>query len=121
MKDWIFLEPIGDCDRYDCVIDKGEGLKKVQVKTGKLLDTGSIEFPVCSSHYHTTKGQHTGHFRRTYHGDVDYFGIYCFENDKCYLVPFNDVKELKRSANLRLSEPSNNQQKGIRWAKDYEI
>lgn len=34
-NNWIVLESIGDCDRYDCVIDKGNGLEKIQVKTGK--------------------------------------------------------------------------------------
>lgn len=35
MLDWTVLEPIGDCDRYDCVIDRGNGFERIQVKTGR--------------------------------------------------------------------------------------
>jgi hypothetical protein len=31
-KDWVVLEPNGDCDRYDCVIDSGNAFERVQVK-----------------------------------------------------------------------------------------
>ena len=52
-------------------------------------------------------------------GEVEYFGVFCPENAKVYLVPISDVPMIQ--ASLRLEPPRNGQQKHIRWAKDYEI
>lgn len=41
------------------------------------------------------------------------------ENKGVYLLPVNDVGMTQ--ANLRLIPSGNNQEKGVRWAKDYEL
>jgi hypothetical protein len=61
--------PFGDNLRYDLVVDDGQRLLRVQCKTGRLDDKGSIAFPVCSC------ANHRGLGRRDYHGDVDAFGV----------------------------------------------
>jgi len=119
MKNWIVLEPIGDCDRYDCVIDRGNGFERVQVKTGRLKK-GSVVFPACSSHYHTKHGQITDTFKRSYEGQVELFGVYCFETGKCYVVPLKDLS-VKSAVSLRVDSTKNNQDKRIRWACEYEL
>jgi hypothetical protein len=62
----------------------------------------------------------SGHIRRGYRGDVEYFAVYCPDNGKIYFVPVNDVPDGSK-AKLRLRLPKNNQQQGILWAKCYEL
>ena len=58
-------------------------------------------------------------YTESYRGEIEYFGVYCPDNDKCYLVPVDDVA--KTVGILRVEPTLNNQSKGVRWAKDYEI
>jgi hypothetical protein len=104
------LVPFGDDQRYDLVMDVHGDLKKIQSKTGRVKD-GSVRFDVCSSYVHVGRG------KKDYHGEVDFFGVYCPETDTVYMVPIGEVG--KRQANLRLEPPRNNQRKGIRLASDY--
>ncbi len=58
--------------------------------------------------------------RKGYKGEADYFGVYSPEMGKVYLVPVDDVP-IGSKGLLRLHATRNNQQKGVKWAKDYEI
>jgi len=60
------------------------------------------------------------HIRKGYKGEADYFGVYSPETGKVYLVPVDEVP-IGSKAKLRLEATKNNQQKGVKWAKDYEI
>jgi len=51
--------------------------------------------------------------------DIDYFAVYCEYTEKIYLVPVEDINST--DGVLRIEPTANNQTKGIRWAKDYEI
>lgn len=77
-------------------------------------------FPVCSSHYHTKRGQLTGHYKRQYRGQIDGFGVYCPETDTCYLVPMNEVTSTQEMS-LRVMPPKNNMVKGVRLAERFQI
>jgi len=46
-------------------------------------------------------------------------GVYSSDTGKCYLVPVDAVPIA--GARLRLTKSRNNQEKGIRWAKEFEI
>ena len=101
--------------RYDLIVDIKEGLKRVQCKTGRLHDNGVIIFNAFSIHRGTDK-----HWKsRTYHGDADYFGVFCPETDKVYMVPVDEASCTKVS--LRVGQPKSNATNGIRWARDYEV
>jgi hypothetical protein len=107
------LIPYGDSARYDVVIESENGsFARVQVKTGRLLG-GAIEFNGYSSHTH--RG---GAATRTYCGEIDFFGIYCPQVDRCYLIP---ASEINTCGNLRVKPPRNGQTRGIRWATDYAL
>lgn len=54
-----------------------------------------------------------------YRGDVDYFGVYCPDNDKTYLIPIDGLG--LTAASLRVEPPKNGQIANIRLAADYEI
>lgn len=107
---YVVLIPFGDNQRYDFVIDKDNGFKKVQVKTARLKG-GSIQFNCCSSQAHRGKGH------RGYKGECDYFIAYCPQNQGIYLLNVDDCPD--RTVTLRENPSKNNQQKGIRYSADY--
>jgi hypothetical protein len=112
------LKPFGDNLRYDLVIEDADGkFWRIQCKTGRS-DGEYIEFKPTSSYYHTRAGRTTnGH--RPYHGQIDYFAVYCRETKGVYLIP---VEHTGRSQmNLRLLPTKNSQEKNVRWAKNYEL
>jgi len=109
-KGETLLLPFGDNQRYDLVLDRDGTFIRVQCKTGRLRN-GGITFHASSSH------EHRGNGRRKYVGEADFFGIYCPELDKVYLLPVKDVF----SKTLRVDPPLNGQKTGICWAKDYEV
>lgn len=105
------LLPFGDGCRYDMVIDDAGKLYKVQCKSGKLKK-GTITFAACNVQRDTQK-------RRSYVGEIDFFGVYCPQNNGVYLVPV-DIS-CTNSASLRVEPTKNGQAQRIRWAKDFEI
>ncbi len=106
------LLPFGENHRYDMVVEDGGKFVRIQCKTGRLRN-GAVEFNTCSYHYHR------GAKKKTYHGCADVFGVYCPDNGMSYLVPVDGVSD--RMCRMRVDVPKNNQTKGIRLAKDYEI
>jgi hypothetical protein len=114
------LTPFGENKRYDLVIEDAEGnFYRIQCKTGWLHNDGAgIKFATSSMYYRVKDGK-AGHGRKNYQGQIDYFAVYSPDIKKTYLVPVDHVGVT--DANLRLIPPVNNQEKYIRWAKDYEI
>ncbi len=103
--------------RYDLVIEEPGRFYRVQCKTGRL-HCGAVCF---RPHSLRAANRETGWVRRIlpYDGEVDYFGIYCPDNDKVYLVPISETTS--RGCSLRVAAPRNNQSKRVRWAKDFEV
>ena len=108
------LMPFGDNQRYDFVVEDAGNFLRIQCKTGNMKK-GSVVFPTCSS------SVHRGGPRRTYEGEVDFFGVYCRETEECYLVPIAELAGRDREASLRVDEPKNGQKVGIRRARDFKI
>lgn len=104
------LLPFGDGHRYDLAMDDGGKLVRVQCKTG-VYRSGSIVW--------NTNSHRRDHTRMGYRGDADLFGIYCPTTDKVYLVPVDEVGE--NEGRLRVEPSRNNQEKRVRWARDYEV
>ncbi len=109
------LLPIGDHLRYDLVIDEEGTFLRVQCKTGQLRE-GAVRFATCSVDSWSQKGRCV---RRCYRGEIELFGVYCPDNDKCYLVPVGEVGT--NQGFLRVNPPRNGQRTRIHWAEDYEI
>jgi len=108
------LTPFGDNQPYDLVMDNGEALIKVQVKSGRLKN-GCVEAHLESASHNNTDG--------TYHtqydnDEIDYFAIYCSELDSVYFISIEDSPETQ--VKLRVDEPSVSNP-NIRWASDYNI
>jgi hypothetical protein len=113
---YALLVPFGENTRYDLVIDDGATLARVQCKTGRLRD-GSIDFPVTSTYGHH---RNPATARRGYHGEVDFFAVYCPETAGVYLVPICELNT-RATARLRVEPSRNGQKKRIRHAASYEI
>jgi PD-(D/E)XK endonuclease len=110
------LVPFGENTRYDLVIDDGKRLARVQCKTGRLRH-GAIAFAACSSYAHHPNPRLV---RRDYHGQIDYFAVFCPETGISYLIPIGELP-LRRQGRLRVEPARNNQRAGIRFAADFEI
>lgn len=108
----VILLPFGDSQRYDLVIENNGEFFRIQCKNGRVRN-GCIRFNTSSTEWYG------GHRRKNYKGQVDYFGIYCPELDKTYLVPVEHIGETQGI--LRITPPKNNQTKFVRWCKDYEM
>lgn len=112
--DWGFYvsRPFGENQRYDLIVDDGEKLFRVQVKTGRLRN-GVVLFSAMSSHWHR------GGQARSYVGEVDFIAVYCPDTGKVYAVP---EAHLTRSyGSLRIAPTKNNVAKTVRWAHRYEL
>lgn len=96
--------------RYDFILDTGNQLLKIQVKTCRSNDE-KIYFATCSSHFVNGRTTHTDYLK----DNIDYFCTW-FDN-KCYLVPVSECGKTEKS--LRLIPTKNGQTKNICFAKDY--
>jgi len=108
--------PFGENTRCDLVFDDGFRLARVQCKTGRLRQ-GAVRFSAASTYLHHRRPTAA---RRDYHGEVDYFAVYCPETGGVYLVPIADLA-VKVQAALRVDVARNGQQRRIRHASKYEI
>ena len=114
----ILLPFGGGNGRYDMVIDDHATFYRVQCKTGRLEQNGTVvAFNAASSTYHYYGGK--ARERRDYRGQVEYFGVYCPQINRAFLVPVDIVG--KTEGKLRLVETKNNQSKNVHWAEDYAI
>jgi hypothetical protein len=113
---YAVLVPFGENTRYDLVIDDGDGLARVQCKTGRLRG-GAVLFAVCSCYGHHMR---PGESRRSYRGQVEFFGVHCPDTEMVYLVPIEDL-DVRTSAALRVDPAKNAQRLKVRNAADYEI
>ena len=119
---YVVLTPYGHNQRYDLVIEDADGkFWRIQVKTGWLdYNDTVIRFAATSQTYHYNGvGNRGGTRRKNYYGQAEYFAVYVEKLRKVYLVPVNEVGT--SHIVLRLAPTKNNQEKNVRWAKDYEL
>jgi len=94
--------------------DADEQFWRVQCKTAQIDNGAVIRFDTAN---HNVTGKNRQ--RRHYRGQCDYFAVYCQELNKVYLIPVDQVGT--NTAHLRLTPTRNQQEKHVRWAKDYEL
>ena len=84
------------------------------MQAARLID-GAIRFNTSSVH----KKSNGEVLRRDYTGEADYFGVYCAETEKVYLVPVDDLP--KEIAYLRFTPARSGRLVVIRPAKTCEL
>lgn len=112
-KGYSVSVPFGDNQRYDLIFDDGK-LNRVQCKTGRI-HKNSVEFKTASTYGHRGRG------RKTYNEEIEFFGVYCPENDVVYLVPIASVVDCESCASLRLVQAANNQIRNTRNAAEFVL
>lgn len=107
--------PFTDSERYDAILDDGESLFRVQVKTGRLKD-GTVRFNVSDSRPNRTENK-----RKEYTKDeIDSFVVYCPKLDTIYWVPVEET--LSTEMWLRVEEASKfATESRINWAQNYQL
>jgi len=111
----IYL-PYGEDNRSDLIIDKGNSVERIQVKTARSKserDT-AIQFNCRStrSNYTETEGE-------DYSGQIDAFIVYWPDDNEYYYIPIGDAP--KTTMTLRREVAENNQTEGINFADDYTL
>jgi hypothetical protein len=91
-----------DCP-YDFVLDRGQGLERIQVKYRSAKKNGSIQV----NSYNESNSSF-----RSYKDVVDQFAVYVAETKEVYLIPADKVTKNVASI-FRLSPTKNNQSKGV--------
>lgn len=110
------LKPLTEHDPYDLVLGVGDRFLRVQCKWAARQ--GDV---ICARLKRSRHSPTKGYVVNTYAKDeIDAFGIYCGELDRCYLVPIERV-EGTQAISLRLSKARNNQRASLNWAADYEF
>jgi|SRR6187549_2446598 len=104
-------KPLDESSPYDVIMDDGQTLSRVQIKSASLQD-GYVSARIHK--FHNITRVRTKYTK----ADVDYFLIYCAALDDYFLVPFSD--DLGFDIRLRISSKSK-QNKKMRWAEDYRI
>jgi len=85
---------------------------RIQVKYRKIRN-GRIDITSRTS-WADKNGSHDKPYNKN---ELDYFAVYCPDNDKCYYIGINDFD---KSFTLRFEDTRNNNITKIRFAKDYE-
>jgi len=110
------LTVYGGNQRYDLIIEyEDEKFWRVQCKTARIQDNGTVVAFDTANHNVALKNSRYRHYR----GQCDYFAVYCEELNKVYLIAVDEVGTTR--TNLRLVPAKNNQEKNVRWARDYEL
>lgn len=105
--------PFGDNCRYDMVVDDGQRLHRVQVKTARDGRTsGTIQFNTTS--IHPLSGKKT-----QYHGQIEAFLAYHPGTHAFYWVPVDDCQGERLA--LRIAPARNHQAYGTRPAEPYQL
>ncbi len=106
------LEPFGDNERYDFVVESDGKFHRIQCKTGRKK-SGCVVFETRSTGVLTYEN-----VRETYDGDIDYFAVYSYETGDAYLIPIEETGS--SSMRLRVDEPGIHSP-NINWADEYRL
>ncbi|MGB8347729.1 MAG: group I intron-associated PD-(D/E)XK endonuclease [Ktedonobacteraceae bacterium] len=122
------LQPMDESAPYDLafVAMTGNGwfrsskpiLYRVQCKSAHYYEEGRHNGVITFNAYAAHGGN--GKKGKGYWGKAEYFGVYCTDLDKVYLVPVLSFANATK-IQLRIKKPKNNQEVGVVWAKDYEL
>src|ERR1044071_1535859 len=107
---YIVSIPFGTGASYDLVVDAGQRLFKIQIKTAWLSNG-------CVLYKSQRRQPGMALTRRPYkHGEADFFAAYCPATEAIYVVP---AENHGNEGRLRLNPARNGQWTLVRWAVDF--
>ena len=111
------LKPVAEHGRVDLAFDIAGRIWRIQCKWGALAPEGDV----IMARVGTSRCTPNGYVRTTYsEQEVDLFGIYCGDLDRCFLVPIAVVNG-KHYLHLRVTPPLNGQLACINLAANFEF
>lgn len=108
-KGFSVFFPYGEDSSVDILIHKNHKFQKVQIKATKP-NKGALICKVRS----TNNWQDKRYTKK----EIDFIGLYDYENQKGYLIPMGILDGLAQFS-LRLDAPKNSQKKGINLAENF--
>jgi hypothetical protein len=117
-KGYTVLQPVGDNQRYDLVVENGDGFRKIQVKSCSIKNGCVVAY---TRSVHNSRTKTTCIVYNT--NEIDAFALYCKDNGQLYYINAKDIADdngdLPKTVSLRVHASKNNQTKNVKWAKDY--
>jgi hypothetical protein len=110
-------KPISEHGRYDLVLEIAGRLWRVQCKWGKLGPAGDVVVARTGTSSCVPGGYRIAVYTED---EIDLFGIYCGDLDRCFLVP-SSLAVGKHQLHLRLTAPLNNQRACINLASSFDF
>lgn len=110
---FVVSAPLSNNARYDLIIDNGEKIYRVQVKTTESVKDEKMIFATKTTNYSK------GNWKSTRYSinEVDIFYLYCLENDwRGLYIPEN---EILTQLNIRFTPPKSGQKVGIKMQEDF--
>lgn len=105
--------PFTDNIPYDLIVEFNNQLYKIQVKTTRLIKNDGMMFDTNRTNpFKMTNIKYTP-------SEVDYFFLYCIENEWCGIIKATDFDS--KNLNMRLLPPRNNNFNKTKMAIDYEF
>jgi hypothetical protein len=106
--------PLAD-ERYDLILDLGHTLLRVQCKWAASTEN------VIEVRCRRCRRGPDGLIHQRYEpGEIDAVAAYSPVTGRCYLLP-TELSVGRAGVQLRLRPTKNNQNVGIRWARDFEL
>ena len=104
--------PFAEGYTADLIAEFGGKLNKIQIKTTEKVHDGDyMKWKITRQDgYHGSKIQYTA-------DEVDYFAVYCIENDILCLVPYNQAP--KAELIIRADTYTGNRTKTMKFASDF--
>jgi hypothetical protein len=105
-------KPVFEGYPYDYVLETKYGFKKIQVKTSEFLNTkDTIRFNITKGVAYKKGRRVNGKYNQK---DVDYFYLYCIENNESYLIENPNQTDFV----VRLTDSTKNNQHGFNFSKN---
>jgi hypothetical protein len=100
-------------------VHKESQLVRVQCKVAWLSDDGG--YLIFNTSTVSARGRGVWKKKKSgYEGRAEYFGVYSPDTGKVCMVSVSEAPRAS-SMRLRLQASKNNQEKNVKWAKDYEV
>lgn len=112
-KGEVILEPMGDNQRYDLVVDRNGKFERIQCKLGWIRD-GVLCFNSSSVYVNSSSIR-----KKSYHGEIDSFCVLEPISENIYRIPISACTKAGGRESFRIIPAANNNRKRIKMASDY--
>lgn len=108
--------PFSENSRYDAIVDDGEELYRVQIKTGRY-DDGSVKFSTCDTRSNTSENKKKYYSEK----DIDAFAVYNPDLESFYWIDICEAPS--NSMHLRVDDPESKfaAESKMNWASDFVL